>query len=89
MNIKALLLVPFALLAWLGCEQISTDYQQKANNPEFLHAGVRRITDIIRHDIFAPPISSRIYAYSAVAAYEALVPGFPEYQSLAGQLNGL
>ncbi|MBK8967434.1 MAG: hypothetical protein IPM36_12350 [Lewinellaceae bacterium] len=47
------------------------------------------ITDIMRHDIFTPPQASRIYAYSAVAAYEALIPGHPEYQSLAGQLNGL
>ncbi len=90
MNIKTFLFAAFALLVWLpGCKQTSKDYQQKANNPEFMHAGVRRITDIIRHDIFAPPISARIYAYSAVAAYEALVPGFPAYQSLAGQLNGL
>ena len=90
MRIKPLLLAAFALLMWLpGCKQTSTDYLQKANNAEFMHAGVRRITDIIRHDIFAPPVSSRIYAYSAIAAYEALVPGFPAYQSLAGQLNGL
>jgi hypothetical protein len=90
MNLKPLLIAASALLMWLpGCKQTSTDYQQKANNPEFMHAGVRRITDIIRHDIFAPPVSARIYAYSAVAAYEALVPGFPAYQSLAGQLNGL
>ncbi|HNG90343.1 MAG TPA: vanadium-dependent haloperoxidase, partial [Saprospiraceae bacterium] len=72
-----------------GCQQHKSDYQTKASNPEFLHAGMRRITDIIRNDIFAPPISARIYAYSSVAAYEALVPGHPEYQSLAGQLNGL
>lgn len=72
-----------------SCETTSKDYQQKAANPEFIHAGIRKITDIIRHDIFAPPVSSRIYSYSAVAAYEALVPGYPEYQSLAGQLNGL
>ncbi|MBK6994893.1 MAG: vanadium-dependent haloperoxidase [Lewinellaceae bacterium] len=90
MNLKPTFLAAFALLVGLfGCEQTSTDYQQKANNPEFMHAGVRRITDIIRHDIFAPTVSSRIYAYSAVAAYEALVPGYPAYQSLAGQLNGL
>lgn len=90
MNLRPLWFIALALFAFLpGCEQVSKDYQQKANNAEFMHAGVRRITDIIRHDIFAPPISSRIYAYSAVAAYEALVPGFPEYQSLAGQLNGL
>lgn len=90
MNLKSFLFAAFALLMWLpACQTGSNEYQQKANNAEFIHAGVRRITDIIRHDIFAPPISSRIYAYGAVAAYEALVPGFPNYQSLAGQLNGL
>ena len=80
-----------ALLLWpmAACKQDSKDYQAKSQNPEFLHAGVRRLTDIIRNDIFAPPISSRIYAYSSVAAYEALVPGNAQYQSLAGQLNGL
>jgi hypothetical protein len=89
-DLKVSLLFALALLFWApGCKQYSKDYQAKSNNPEFLHAGIRRITDIIRHDIFAPPVSSRIYAYSAVAGYEALVPGFPEYQSLAGQLNGL
>lgn len=80
------------LAAWLcfpGCKQYNKDYAKQANNPEFIHAGIRRLTDIIRHDIFAPPISARIYAYSAIAGYEALVPGFPEYQSLAGQVQGL
>jgi hypothetical protein len=67
----------------------SIDYQQKANNPEFMHRTVRRIIDIIRFDIFAPPIASRIFAYSSIAGYEAMVPGSPQYQSLAGQLNGL
>ena len=90
MNIKPFFFAAAIMLLWLpACQQSSSDYQEKANNPEFMHAGVRRITDIIRHDIFAPPVSARIYAYSAVAAYEALVPGFPAYQSLAGQLNGL
>ncbi|MCB9316199.1 MAG: hypothetical protein H6569_08685 [Lewinellaceae bacterium] len=51
-----------------------------ADNPELVHRGMRRITDIMRHDIFSPPQASRIYAYSAVAAYEALVPGYPDYR---------
>ena len=72
-----------------GCKQYNKEYAKMANNPEFMHKGVRRITDIIRHDIFAPPVASRIYAYSVIAGYEALVPGFPDYQSLASQLNGL
>lgn len=83
-------LVLLVALLWLpACERYNTDYQEKANNPEFMHAGVRRITDIIRHDIFAPTVSARIYAYSTIAGYEAMVPGFPGYISLAGQLNGL
>jgi PAP2 superfamily len=72
-----------------GSGAVSTDFQAKANNPEFFHAGVRRIVDIIRYDIFAPPIASRIFAYSTIAGYEAMVPGFPAYKDLAGQLNGL
>ena len=67
----------------------STDYQKKANHPQFLHAGVRRIIDIIRYDIFAPPIAARIFTYATIAGYEAMIPGFPEYQSLAGQVNEL
>jgi hypothetical protein len=90
MNIRPLTCFLVAILFCAnGCKQYSKDFQQKASNPEFLHAGIRRITDIIRHDIFAPPISARIYTYSSVAAYEALLPGYPEFQSLAGQLNGL
>jgi hypothetical protein len=81
--------IALLLLGLPSCKQYSADYQEKANNPEFMHAGVRRITDIIRHDIFAPPISARIYAYSSIAGYEAMVPGFPGYLSLSGQLNGL
>jgi len=84
-----LTLVVLATLWSPGCKQYNKEYAKMANNPEFMHKGVRRITDIIRHDIFAPPVASRIYAYSVIAGYEALVPGFPDYQSLAGQLNGL
>jgi PAP2 superfamily len=90
MNYFLRLLAGICLVCWVSaCDTSSKDFQPKAANPEFIHAGIRRITDIIRHDIFAPPVSSRIYAYSAIAAYEALVPGYPAYQSLAGQLNGL
>jgi hypothetical protein len=38
---------------------------------------------------FSPPVASRAFAYAGVALYEAIVPGMPTHQSLAGQLNGL
>lgn len=89
--LRSVTLISLTAMAWClpGCKLSSDDYKTEANQAEFLHAGVRCITDIIRHDIFAPPISARIYAYSSIAAYEALVPGFPDYQSLAGQLREL
>lgn len=90
MKNKFILMLGLGLMIWMAsCNTSSKDYQQKAANPEFIHAGIRRLTDIIRHDIFPPPVSARIYAYSAIAAYEALAPGYPQYRSLAGQLNGL
>lgn len=72
-----------------ACQSGSDAYKTLAENPEVLHRGMRRITDIMRHDIFTPPQASRIYAYSSVAAYEALIPEYPDHKSLAGQLNGL
>lgn len=36
-----------------------------------------------------PPVASRIYAYLSLTIYEAALPGMPEYNSLAGQINGL
>lgn len=38
---------------------------------------------------FSPPVASRAFGYTGVTLYEALVPGMPGYQSLAGQLNEL
>ncbi len=36
----------------------------------------------------AAPSADRAFAYSGIALYEAVVPGMPSHQSLAGQLNG-
>ncbi len=47
------------------------------------------LTNVIIKDIFTPPVASRIYMYTNVAAYEALQPGDSSFISLAGQLNGL
>lgn len=75
---------------WVSSCNSGTDaYKTLAENPELLHRGMRKVTETMRHDIFTPPQASRIYAYVSVAAYEALIPGHPEYKSLAGQLNEL
>ncbi|WP_031526161.1 vanadium-dependent haloperoxidase [Dyadobacter crusticola] len=79
-----LILVPL----FFSCrkELSPAEYNAKAADPQLFHQTATYLTDVIIHDIFKPPVASRIYSYSFLAAYEALAPGYPEYQSLAGQL---
>lgn len=39
---------------------------------ENYHQTVDKITEIMVHDIFSPPVASRIYAYSNLAAYQIM-----------------
>ncbi len=48
-----------------------------------------KLTHVIISDIFTPPVCSRIYAYSNIAAYETLRQNYKDYPSYAGKLNGL
>jgi hypothetical protein len=82
---KIALLVTFAT----SCSPDSTEWKQKSQNPKFLHRSIRQITDVIVHDIFSPPVASRIYAYSSIAAYETMIHQDSKYQTLAGQLTDL
>jgi hypothetical protein len=50
---------------------------------------MKEITDRIVHDIFSPPVASRIYTYATVAGYETIIHQDKNYRSLAGQLHGL
>jgi hypothetical protein len=45
--------------------------------------------DVIKSEVTAPPLASRIYSISAIALYEAVLPGTLHNRSLVGQLNGL
>jgi len=73
----------------ISCSKNSGDWKEKAANPDFIHSSVKQVTDVIVYDIFSPPVASRIYAYVAVAGYEAAIPQDQKYQTLAGQLHGL
>lgn len=57
--------------------------------PEQLYGSVDKVTEIMIHDIFSPPVASRIYAYPNIAAYEIMALNNDSYRSLAGQLRGL
>ncbi|MDC6365504.1 MULTISPECIES: vanadium-dependent haloperoxidase [Flavobacteriaceae] len=57
--------------------------------PEDYHNSVDKVTEVMIHDIFSPPVASRIFAYPNIAAYEILVQKDGSYASLAEQLHGL
>jgi len=57
--------------------------------PEELHASVDKVTEIMIHDIFSPPVASRIFAYPNIAAYEIMALKDDQYLSLAGQVRQL
>jgi hypothetical protein len=84
-----LLALATVILALFSCQRVNPEFQQEAADPEFYHRSMKKLTDVIVHDIFSPPVAARIYSYANIAGYEALMPGAPEYRSLAGQLRGL
>ncbi len=85
---KAVFLYAFIILTF-GCSKQDADYDAKLKETTYFHNSVNAITDIMVHDIFSPPVASRVYAYTSIAAYEALVFDNPNLVSLANQVNGL
>ncbi|MBX2999533.1 MAG: VCBS repeat-containing protein [Caldilineaceae bacterium] len=43
----------------------------------------------IQADRLSPPAAARIFAYTGVTLYEAVLPGMPGYRTLQGQLNDM
>ncbi|NRB58824.1 MAG: vanadium-dependent haloperoxidase [Winogradskyella sp.] len=85
MRLKHLILFPVLCFTVFSCKEekpieiSSNDY----------HNAVDKLTQVMIHDIFSPPVASRIYAYPNIAAYETLNQNNASYRSLNGQLNDL
>ncbi|MBA6154072.1 vanadium-dependent haloperoxidase [Gelidibacter maritimus] len=57
--------------------------------PDDYHKLVDMVTGIMVHDVYSPPVASRIYIYPNIASYEVLNQNSETYNSLVGQVNGL
>ncbi|MDV7399253.1 hypothetical protein RZS08_48025, partial [Arthrospira platensis SPKY1] len=88
MKTKILILAGLPFLLFLSC-QAPGSWEEESRSAEWAHRSMKKLTDVIVHDIFSPPVASRIYAYASIAGYEALLPAYPGYETLAGQLNEL
>ncbi len=88
----------FSVLLVLACSEPKPEQQTSAtatqivslkiDDADILHQSVKALSSVIINDIFVPPVSSRIYAYTTLAAYEALRYGYSDYESITMQLNG-
>src|SRR5229473_132645 len=89
--LKSTFLLAWAIIPGLGA-YTQTGLGGRAtdgNDAEPLHRAEKAVTDIMVHDIFSPPVASRIYLYTSIAAYETMVKAHPrEYASLYGQIKG-
>lgn len=82
------LLSLYLILLFVSCQV----KQPKADasiltEPNILHQNTKQLTEVIIHDAFSPPVASRIYAYTSLAAYEAIKHERTGYPSIAAQLN--
>ena len=84
-RIKQCIIFGFILLV-ISCKK--NDKEIVINAGDY-HNAVDLMTSIMVHDIFPPPVASRIYANSNVAAYEVMCQENPKYKSLAGQITDL
>jgi hypothetical protein len=82
-------LLAFTMLAAAGCQKSATpaEYNAKAADPTRYDAALNKLTQVVIHDIFSPPVASRIYGYANLAGYEALVPFDANYESMGGKMK--
>jgi hypothetical protein len=77
----------FLCLPFFACKQPVKPLSD-TDRAELYQAAVDKLTEVIIYDIFSPPVASRIYAYSNLAAYEAMRNIKPTSPSMAGRING-
>ncbi len=86
---KNFLLFSVTILLFASCNSVNENWKAEAADAEDTHAAMQKLTDIIVHDIFSPPVAARIYSYASIAGYEALQHDYAEYKTLQGQINEL
>lgn len=82
------------ILVLSGCQNAKEDKTydpSEANRQkvELIHQLNHALIGVISEDLFPPPVASRIYTYTNIAAFEAVQPLQNNITSLAGILNGL
>ena len=80
-KLALLLLLPVSLPA-------AAQWKNHETDAHTLHRAQKALSDIIVHDVFSPPVASRIFAYANIAAYEIQVRETSKFHSLSGVIKG-
>jgi len=79
----------FSIIILIFTVLYSCKEEEKVNisiTTEDYHAAVDKVTQVMVHDIFSPPVASRVFAYPNIAAYEIMTLKHQDYNSLGGQI---
>ncbi len=81
------------LLSISSCgSQVKLDKHQSREilkNPKYFHQSLDHLTDVIVHDIFSPPVASRVYVYPCVAAHQVLQKESAQLLDLSTKISSL
>jgi len=83
-KMKNYFLILLAAFTMAACDSGVKELKIEA---DVYHDTMEKLSQVSVHDIFSPPVASRIYAYPSIAAYEVLAQNDNRYKSLAGQLT--
>lgn len=71
-----------------ACQRPNKINSVKIDNNDLQNYCENKLTEIVVHNIFSPPVASRVYAYSNLAYYEALKFKSNKSVSLADSMKG-
>ena len=83
---KTSLLTTAILLVLFSCKDNSTPIEITTDH---FHTSIDKVVEVMIHDIFSPPVASRVFVYPNIAAYEILAQNDSTYSSLKNQINHL
>lgn len=76
------------LLLLIACGKKKSADPALLTDAGLLHRNEQQLTEVIIYDVFSPPVSSRIYAYTSLAAYEAIRFADPSCPSFVARMHG-
>ncbi|MFD2563045.1 vanadium-dependent haloperoxidase [Aquimarina rubra] len=83
---KAMPILVLLLVLSVSCQKEVKEIEITSDD---YHKAVDKVTEVMVHDIFSPPVASRIYNYANIAAYEVIRQEGNNYKTLASQLHEL